>query len=169
MSRASVLISEARRRAALSQDELAERAGTSRTAVSAYEAGAKDPRSETVERLLDAAGYRLELAPAIVWSIVGVGRKTFSCPSALPHLETSRALAPVELPHHLAWSGRTAFVLADRHDRQRVYEIVLTGGLPGDIESLVDGVLLVDAWDDLYLRKDIRAAWQPLIDRARGG
>ena len=33
----------------------------------------------------------------------------------------------------------------------------------------VDGALLVDLWDELYLRKDIRAAWQPLIDRACGG
>lgn len=167
MSAASLLIAEARRRASLSQEELAERAGTSRTAVCAYEAGAKDPRAETVERLLDAAGYRLQLAASIEWSTLGTGRKTFSCPSALPHLEASEALATVELPHHLAWSGRTVFALADRHDRQRVYEIVLTEGLPRDIETFVDGTLLVDAWDDLYIRKDVRAAWQPLIDHAR--
>ena len=61
------------------------------------------------------------------------------------------------------------FQLAVRNDRQRVYEIVLTEGLPCDIESFVDGTLLVDVWDDLYLRKDIRAAWQPLIDQARSG
>ena len=51
----------------------------------------------------------------------------------------------------------------------RVYEIVLTEGLPNDIEALIDGGLLVDLWDDLYLRKDIRNAWQPLIDKARSG
>jgi transcriptional regulator with XRE-family HTH domain len=169
MSAASSLIAEARRRASLSQEELAERAGTSRTAVCAYEAGAKDPRAETVERLLDAAGYRLQLAPSIEWSTLGTGRKTFSRPSALPHLEASRAFATVELPHHLAWSGRTAFALADRHDRQLVYEIVLTEGLPRDIETFVDGTLLVDVWDDLYIRKDVRDAWQPLIDQARSG
>lgn len=169
MASASVLIGEARRRALLSQEELAERAGTSRTAVCAYEAGAKDPRAETVERLVDAAGFRLELVPSIVWLTMGRGRKTFSCPSALPRLEASRALAKVELPHHLAWSGRVAFALADRHDRQRVYEVVLTEGVPGDIEAFVDGALLVDVWDELFLRRDIREAWQPLIDRARGG
>ncbi len=169
MAHVALLIAEARKRASLSQEELAERAGTSRTAVCAYEAGAKDPRAETVERLLDAAGYRLELAPSIEWSTLGTGRTTFSCPSALPHLEASRALATVDLPHHLAWSGRTVFALADRHERQRVYEIVLTEGRPLDIESFVDGTLLVDAWDDLFLRKNIRSAWQPLIDQARGG
>ena len=103
------------------------------------------------------------------WSRVGSGRKTFSCPSALPHLESGRALATVELPHHLAWSGRRSFALSDRRDRVRVYEVVLTEGLLGDIESLVDGALLVDLWDDLYLRKDIRRAWQPLVDQARSG
>ncbi len=61
------------------------------------------------------------------------------------------------------------FALVDRHDRQRVYEVVLAEGLPGDIEAFVDGVLLVDAWGDLFLRGDIRAAWQPLIDRALNG
>ena len=163
------MIAEARRRAELSQEELADRAGTSRTAVCAYEAGAKDPRAETVERLLNAAGFRLELVPTVVWSTLGSGRKTFSCPSALPHLESGRALATVELPHHLAWSGRRSFALSDRRDRVRVYEVVLTDGLLGDIESLVDGALLVDLWDDLYLRMDIRRAWQPLVDQARGG
>ena len=112
---------------------------------------------------------RLELVPTVEWSRVGSGRKTFSCPSALPHLESGRALATVELPHHLAWSGRRSFALSDRRDRVRVYEVVLTDGLLGDIESLVDGALLVDLWDDLYLRMDIRRAWQPLVDQARGG
>ena len=169
MSSASSLIAEARRRASLSQGELAERAGTSRTAVCAYEAGAKDPRAETVERLVEAAGYRLELVPTIDWSTIGSGRKTFSCPSVLPRLEPERAVAGVELPHHLSWSGRRTFSLSDRRDRVRVYEIVLTEGVPADIEALIDGGLLVDLWDDLYLRKDIRSAWQPLIDKARGG
>ena len=169
MAGASSFIAEARKRAGLSQEELAERAGTSRTAVCAYEAGAKDPRAETVERLLDAAGFRLELVPRLEWSTSGTGRKTFSCPSTLPHLEPGRAVAMVELPPHLTWSGRRRFLLSDRQDRVRVYEIVLTEGLPVDIESLVDGGLLVDLWDDLFLRKDIRSAWQPLIDQARHG
>ena len=101
------------------------------------------------------------------WATHGVGRKTFSCPSALPQLHPERALATVELPHHLAWSGQRRFALSDRMDRVRVYEIALTEGLPEDIAAFVDGNLLVDVWDDLYLRKDIRRAWQPLIDGAQ--
>ena len=78
-------------------------------------------------------------------------------------------MATVELPHHLVWSDRRTFSMPDRTDRIRVYEIVLTEGLPEDIEALVDGNLLVDLWEDLYLRKDVRSAWQPLIDKALGG
>lgn len=169
MPSASALITEARRRAALSQEELAERAGTSRTAVCAYEAGSKDPRAETVERLLNAAGHRLTAVPTLEWSTRGTGRKTFSVPSVLPTLPAAQALAHVDLPHHLAWSGKTRFHLADRHQRCRVYEIVLTEGSPADIDTHVDGALLVDCWDELHLRNDIRAEWQPLIDAARSG
>ena len=167
MTSASFLIAEARTRAGLTQEELAVRAGTSRTAVCAYEAGAKNPRADTLERLVEAAGYQMVLVPTIEWTTEGVGRRTFSSPSALPHLRPERALASIELPHHLAWSGQRRFALSDRMDRVRVYEIVLTEGLPEDIAAFVDGNLLVDVWDDLYLRKDIRRAWQPLIDSAR--
>ena len=37
-----------------------------------------------------------------------------------------------------------------------------------DILRYVDGVLLVDLWPDLVLPRDIRDAWQPVIDEATG-
>ena len=80
-----------------------------------------------------------------------------------------QAVATVELSDHLAWSGQRNFALSDRQDRVLVYEIVLTEGLPDDVEALVLGGLLVDLWEVLYLRKDSGRAWQPLIDKARGG
>ncbi len=46
----------------MSQSELAARAGTSQPAVSRYESGASSPSVKTLERLLAAAGARLELA-----------------------------------------------------------------------------------------------------------
>ncbi|MBV9311150.1 MAG: helix-turn-helix transcriptional regulator [Solirubrobacterales bacterium] len=49
----------ARRRAGLSQTELARATGTSQSAISAYESGAKQPALETVCRLLAASGYEL--------------------------------------------------------------------------------------------------------------
>jgi hypothetical protein len=36
-----------------------------------------------------------------------------------------------------------------------------------DLLRYVDGALLVDLWDDLVLPRDLREAWQPLIDKAR--
>ena len=60
MGVASGLIREARRGAGLTQAELAHRASTSQSAVAAYESGAKTPNVETLERVLRAAGCRLE-------------------------------------------------------------------------------------------------------------
>ncbi len=55
----------ARRQAGLTQQALAELAGTSQAAVSAYESGRRSPSVDTLSRLLGAAGYdaRKRLAP----------------------------------------------------------------------------------------------------------
>ena len=67
---------------------------------------------------------------------------------------------------HLWWSGPPrAFDLAERNDRLRAYEIVLREGTPADIESIIDGLLLCEAWSDLVLPPGLRAAWAGLIDR----
>ena len=58
---AAQLIRQARRRNALSQAELAARAGTSQPVISAYEHGRRDPTTGTLRRLVAAAGERLEL------------------------------------------------------------------------------------------------------------
>lgn len=62
------LIADARARSALSQHALAERAGTSQSAVARLEAGGVQPSLDTLQRLLAAAGFtlRFELSPAPV-------------------------------------------------------------------------------------------------------
>lgn len=62
---AAVLLRAARRRSGLSQRALAERAGTSHAALSAYESGTKVPRVDTLQRILRAAGFAadVDLAP----------------------------------------------------------------------------------------------------------
>ena len=62
MGIAAQLLREARRRAGLSQRGLAAVARTSGATVAAYEAGTKDPRVETLQRLLQATGTGLRLA-----------------------------------------------------------------------------------------------------------
>ena len=53
----SDLIRRARRKAGLSQRQLAARAETSHATLAAYETGAKVPRVDTLDRILQAAGY----------------------------------------------------------------------------------------------------------------
>lgn len=56
-------LSEARRQAGLTQRELGERSGVPQPTIAAIEAGRRQPRYDTLERLLRACGYDLELAP----------------------------------------------------------------------------------------------------------
>ena len=60
------LVREARRRARLSQRELARRAGTSQSVVARIERGQTSPGAELLERLLREAGFglRVELRPS---------------------------------------------------------------------------------------------------------
>jgi transcriptional regulator with XRE-family HTH domain len=57
----AALLTQARKRAGLTQAELARRAGTSQPVISAYEHGRRDPSIETLRRLVRAAGAELEL------------------------------------------------------------------------------------------------------------
>lgn len=63
MGIASVLLREARRASGQTQRELAALAGTSAATLAAYETSAKDPRTDTLSRLLGATGREIVLAP----------------------------------------------------------------------------------------------------------
>ena len=53
------LLREARHRAGLTIREVARRAGTSHSAVAAYESGAKSPNTTTLARIVEACGFSL--------------------------------------------------------------------------------------------------------------
>jgi hypothetical protein len=36
--------------------------------------------------------------------------------------------------------------------------------MPNDLRRYIDGALLIDAWSDMVLPRELRAVWQPLID-----
>ncbi|MGH2674245.1 MAG: helix-turn-helix domain-containing protein [Actinomycetota bacterium] len=57
------VLRQARRRAALTQRELAARAGVPQSVVARIESGAVTPRVDTLDRLLAAAGEGLESVP----------------------------------------------------------------------------------------------------------
>jgi hypothetical protein len=122
----------------------------------------------TAARILAAAGFTLDAIPAISFREHPTSRgRSVLVPSHLPRLPPDRALATVTLSLHLRWSDTTrTFDLSDRRDRARVYEIVLREGTEDDLLAYIDGVLLVDLWDDLVLPRDVRSAWTPLIEQA---
>jgi len=161
----AALLGRVRRAAGLSQTELARRAGTSRPTLSAYENGRKSPTLDTVQRLLDEAGYDLDATARVEFAeVLGSRGSTYAVPDRLPRLPAAAALATVVLPLTLNWSrpGR-AFRLADRSERARLYEIVLREGSPADVLTYIDGALLADLWSELVLPRELRAAWQPLL------
>ena len=166
----SALLSKARQAAGLSKTDLAQRSGTSRPTLSAYEHGRVSPTLATAERILAAAGHRLTAAPVLRWKDVEIGGgRTAAVPDRLPDLPAREAVRRLEMPLHLDWSRPGRVVdLADRRQRARAYEAVLREGRPVDIEAIVDGALLVDLWADLVLPQRLRVAWQPLIDEAVG-
>jgi transcriptional regulator with XRE-family HTH domain len=170
MAQSMTLLERARRLAGLSRSELARRAGASRPTLAAYAAGTKSPNLSTAERIVQAAGFELDLVPRPVFREAAIGRgRAVYVPDVLPRLPLDHALGQVQLPLHLNWSepGRE-FDLADRRQRARAYEIVLREGTPQDIVGYVDGALLVDLWPELVLPISVRRAWQPLIDAVRG-
>ncbi|GAA4728399.1 hypothetical protein GCM10023350_09370 [Nocardioides endophyticus] len=163
-----MILEQARQAAGLSQAALAAAAGTSRPTLSAYERGRKSPTLETAARILEAAGFELAAVPRVEFREVAVDRgRPIRIATSLPRLTVERALAVVALPLHLNWSDRgRLFDLSDRRQRARVYEIVLREGGPNDVLTYIDGVLLVDLWDELVLPQQIRAAWQEVVTGA---
>jgi transcriptional regulator with XRE-family HTH domain len=65
MASTSALLRAARAQAGITQAELARRAGLPRSAINAYERGAKDPSVGTLDRILRAIGVELALAPTV--------------------------------------------------------------------------------------------------------
>ena len=57
---AAKILGEARSRSGLTVRLLARRAGTSHSAIAAYESGAKSPNSSTLARLIRACGFEVE-------------------------------------------------------------------------------------------------------------
>lgn len=73
---ASDVVRESRLRAGLTLRSLAERANTSHATISAYESGRKVPTVETLDRIVRAAGFEIDvsLAPRVRSTLVGQNR-----------------------------------------------------------------------------------------------
>ena len=66
----------------------------------------------------------------------------------------------VRLPSHIAWSAPFKYDLADRRQRSRAYQRVMTEGRDEDVLWFVDVDEVVAMWDDLVLSPHIRAPWE---------
>lgn len=162
------LLGRIRQEAGLSQEELASRAGTSRTTLSAYERGRKSPTLATMSRLLETAGYELTAEPRVAFTEHPLrrGRPIFVA-DRLWRLPIGEAFADVTLPLTVNWSRPGhLFQLSDRRQRARCYETVLREGMPADLLRFIDGALLVDLWPDVVIPREVREAWQSIIDEA---
>lgn len=164
----SELLERVRHDAGLSQEELAERAGTSRTTLSAYERGRKSPTLATVSRLLQTAGYELSAEPRVTFTETALRRgRPIYVANRLWRLLVKDAFADVTLSLSVNWSRPGAvFRLSNRRERSRCYEIVLREGMPADILRIIDGALLVDVWPELVLPREVRDAWRDVVEEA---
>lgn len=153
----------ARAMAGLTQAELGERAGVARPNIAAYEAGRRQPLYRAGVELLEATGAQVNVDPPVVWTW-SADLRPFAVPSRLWRLPTADALRTVEAGIALWWSGPPRrFDMSVRTDRLRLYEVVLRVGGPSDIESIVDGLLLCEAWPELVVPQPVAESWAPMI------
>ncbi len=87
MSMAGRMLRYARRRAGLTQRQLAEKAGIPQETIARIERGRVDPRVKTLDRLLEACGWGLELEPRLG---IGVDRTQIRERLALSEPERAR-------------------------------------------------------------------------------
>jgi len=166
----SRLILNARRGSGLTQRELASRGGTSQAALSAYERGLKAPNLAVAERIVEAAGYRLDLVTQVSFSQhIAPTIGAFWVPDRLWRGKLPECFAKVYLDDSTRFRGVARFDLRRRPQRRRLYELLLRRGQPDEMTDWIDGALLVDLWDDLKIAEAIRQAWQPVITLAGNG
>ena len=164
------IIELARRSSGLTQAELARRAGTSQSTLSAYERRRKAPSLDVTERLMWAAGCDLGIVSRVRFQdhfARNVG--TFYVPDRLWRVEVPFCFAKVVMPDLTRQSRQSLWDLRDREDRRRLYEMLLVLGMPDQIIRWVDGALLVDVWRELEIPKPVRGAWAPVVQEGSVG
>lgn len=162
------LLEFARRERGLTQTELAARSGTSQAALSAYERGLKSPTLKVASRILEAAGFDINLRVHIDWTEHHpLGIAPFWAPNILWSVETPNCFATLAIPDEVGGRGRRDWNLRDREERKGAYQELIRWGLPEQMIRWMDGALLVDVWDELDLPDPIRAAWKWPIRVAR--
>lgn len=163
------VIEIARKAAGLSQREVADWAGTQQSSVSEYESRRKSPTLAVVERLLDAADHDLAAKPRVFFEYredPEIGG--FIVPDRLWQVPIPDCYSRVLVFYLRAITGYDVWDLSVLEERVEFYELMVHHGTEEVLLDAVDGALLVEAWPSLDIPEVIRAAWQPLIDAAKG-
>lgn len=103
ITRVARFLRDARRKAGLSQRALSERSGVPQPTIAAIETGRQGPRYATLERLLRACGYELDIAP-----ILGEGVDRTLIHQMLDLTPAERAAVAEEDARGLEWFLRAA-------------------------------------------------------------
>ncbi len=98
MSMAGRMVLEARRRAGFSQRQLAARAGIPQETIARIERGRADPRLTTLDRLLGACEFGLEVMPRLG---IGIDRTQITERLSVP-MERRLAVAMADDAHHVS-------------------------------------------------------------------
>jgi len=99
MSMAGRMVREARRRANLTQRQLAAKAGIPQETIARIERGRVDPRVTTLDRLLEGCGYGLESMPRL-----GIGIDRTQIHERLSvSMERRLEVAMADDAHYVSW------------------------------------------------------------------
>jgi transcriptional regulator with XRE-family HTH domain len=99
MSTAGRMVREARRRTGLTQRELAARAGIPQETIARIERGRADPRVTTLDRLLAACEFGLEVMPRLG---IGIDRTQIAERLSVS-MERRLAIAMADDAHYVSW------------------------------------------------------------------
>lgn len=152
------LIREARRRAGLTQAELAAAAGTSQPAVAAYESGSRSPSVRTLDKLIRATGRTLDVrlvkAPAARGTLLNKARAE---QSTIRDLAARRGIRNIRVFGSAARgedSPDSDLDLLVDFDTQR-HGLLPLAAFANDVAEIIGRD--VDASTPTLLREDIRA------------
>lgn len=162
------VIEIARKVAGLSQQQLADWAGTQQSSVSEYESRRKSPTLDVVERLLEAADAELAIKPIIDFEVrEDPELGTYVVPDRLWSVPMPDCFSKVQvLKYVLKTDDHRMWDLSVEADRVGYFEWAIVHGTAELLLDSLDGILLMQVWPRLDLPDVIREDWQPVIDAA---
>jgi predicted nucleotidyltransferase/DNA-binding XRE family transcriptional regulator len=156
--RSATLIRDARRRARLTQAALALRAGTSQPTLAHYERGGRQPRADTLDRILRCCGFEIGLVP--VRPAAGRQRALLDehrdqLLALLRHYGARNARLFGSVARGDATSDSDIDILVDLPGPRRLLRLA---GLTEDLRELLGDAAGVDVATTDTLRPEMRAA-----------